>query len=87
MRKPATKKQLVVLQVSTDLVAVIDQLAGWQYRTRSEWIRQAVLAEIEKQGLCPVAASNASSRSRLARIRNLQVVEGNEGSLPQPERP
>ena len=47
MQKPATKKQLVVLQVSTDLVAVIDQLAGRQYRTRSEWIRQAVLAEIE----------------------------------------
>ena len=36
MKKPATKKQLVVLQVSADLVAVIDQLAGRQYRTRSE---------------------------------------------------
>jgi hypothetical protein len=52
MTKPA--KQLVHVTVSKPLLAAVDQLAARQYRSRSEWIRQAVLKELEAQGVCPL---------------------------------
>jgi metal-responsive CopG/Arc/MetJ family transcriptional regulator len=55
--KPRVKKQLVVLQVSTTVVAAIDQIAERQERSRSDFIRQAVLKELAEQGLCPLAAA------------------------------
>ena len=46
MRKPATKKMLVQVNIEPTLVATIDELAQRRYRTRSDFIRQAVLKEI-----------------------------------------
>jgi predicted transcriptional regulator len=57
MRKSPVKKQLVVLQVSTSVVAAIDEVALRQERSRSDFIRQAVLRELELQGCCPLVAA------------------------------
>ena len=57
MRRPATKKQLVQINVEKSLVATIDEVSQRQHRTRSDFIRQAVLKALEvEHGLCPVAA-------------------------------
>jgi metal-responsive CopG/Arc/MetJ family transcriptional regulator len=54
--KERPKTQLVSLQIAPSLLELVDKLAERRFTTRSEFIRQALLAEIEKQGLCPVAA-------------------------------
>ena len=40
----------------------MDQLAERQYRSRSDIIRQAVLRELEANGLCPIVLSPQSRR-------------------------
>jgi Ribbon-helix-helix protein, copG family len=54
--KDRPKTQLVSLQISPSLLEAIDQLAKRRFTTRSEYIRQTLLADAEKQGVCPVAA-------------------------------
>jgi predicted transcriptional regulator len=51
-----SKKQLMAVQVPPAVIEAIDTLAERQHRTRSEFVRQALIAELEKQGLVPVAA-------------------------------
>jgi metal-responsive CopG/Arc/MetJ family transcriptional regulator len=55
MKKP-TKKQLMAVQVPPAVLEAVDAVAERQHRTRSEFVRQALIAELEKQGLVPVAA-------------------------------
>ena len=50
------KKQLVAVQVSPELLSTVDKLAARQFRSRSDVIRQALLRELEAQGVCPVTA-------------------------------
>jgi metal-responsive CopG/Arc/MetJ family transcriptional regulator len=38
----------------------LDELAKHQFRTRSEVVRQALLAELEKNGLVPIADARAA---------------------------
>jgi metal-responsive CopG/Arc/MetJ family transcriptional regulator len=52
--RPADKG--IILQIPNELVETIDLLAKRQCLSRSSFIRLALLREIEKQGLCPVAA-------------------------------
>jgi metal-responsive CopG/Arc/MetJ family transcriptional regulator len=52
--RPADKR--VILQIPNELCETIDLLAKRQCLSRSSFIRLALLREIEKQGLCPVAA-------------------------------
>lgn len=54
--KERPKTQLVSLQISPTLLEIIDQLAARKFTTRSEYIRQTLLADAEKHGVCPVAA-------------------------------
>jgi metal-responsive CopG/Arc/MetJ family transcriptional regulator len=56
MRKPAQKKQLLAVSISTSLVAAVDTIAERKFQSRSEVVRQALLAALEKEGVCPVAA-------------------------------
>jgi metal-responsive CopG/Arc/MetJ family transcriptional regulator len=52
--RPADKR--IILQILNELCETIDKLAKRQYLTRADFIRQAVLRELEKQGVCPIAA-------------------------------
>ena len=54
MTKPANSKQLVHLTVSTAVVAAVDLIAAQQFTTRSEFIRRAMVRELEVLGACPV---------------------------------
>ena len=53
-------KKLVALQLDPNLLAIIDALAGRQYTSRSEFIRRAVLRELETQGVCPLRPTVAA---------------------------
>ena len=53
--RPADKR--IILQIPNELVETIDLLAKRQCLSRADFIRQALLREIEaRHGLCPVAA-------------------------------
>ena len=52
----AKEVETVVCKMRAPLVAALDALAERQYRSRSDIVRQAVLKELEAQGLCPIAA-------------------------------
>jgi metal-responsive CopG/Arc/MetJ family transcriptional regulator len=54
--KPA-KKQLLAVSVSTSLVAAVDSVAARKMQSRSELVRQALLAALEKEGVCPLVAA------------------------------
>ena len=52
MKRPAAKK-VIALQVDPALADTIDQMAKRQHRTRSDFIRQAVLKTLETEhGIC-----------------------------------
>jgi metal-responsive CopG/Arc/MetJ family transcriptional regulator len=53
--KERPKTQLVSLQIAPTLLEIVDKFAERRFTTRSEFIRQAVLAEIEK--LCSLIAA------------------------------
>ncbi len=52
--RPADKR--VILQIPNELVETIDKLGKRQYLTRADFIRQSLLKELERQGVCPIAA-------------------------------
>ena len=54
--KPA-KKQLLAVSVSTSLIAAMDTVAARKMQSRSELVRQALLAALEKEGLVPLVAA------------------------------
>jgi metal-responsive CopG/Arc/MetJ family transcriptional regulator len=54
MPKPASTKQLVHVTVSKPLLAAVDSLAARKFQSRSEVVRQALLRELEKEGVCPL---------------------------------
>ena len=58
MKAPKAKhpKQLLAVSISTSLVAAIDAIAERKFQSRSEVVRQALLRELELQGVCPIAA-------------------------------
>jgi metal-responsive CopG/Arc/MetJ family transcriptional regulator len=55
--KMKQSKQLLAVSVSTSLVAAVDSLAARKFQSRSEVVRQALLAELERQGVCPLVAA------------------------------
>jgi hypothetical protein len=58
MKAPKAKqpKQLLAVSISTALVAAVDSVAARKFQSRSEVVRQALLAALEKEGVCPIAA-------------------------------
>jgi metal-responsive CopG/Arc/MetJ family transcriptional regulator len=55
--KERTKTLPVNLQIAPSLLKLVDKLAAQRFTTRSEFIRQALLHEIEREhGIRPVAA-------------------------------
>jgi hypothetical protein len=54
--KPA-KKKLLVLQAETALIEGLDRIAARKMQSRSELVRQALLAALEKEGLVPLVAA------------------------------
>jgi metal-responsive CopG/Arc/MetJ family transcriptional regulator len=54
MRSTPKKREIVAVQVDEGLLKALDALAGRQFRTRSDIIRQGLLKELEAQGICPV---------------------------------
>jgi Arc/MetJ-type ribon-helix-helix transcriptional regulator len=52
--KPKCEK--VVLQAPTPVVEAVDQVAGRKFKSRSEYIRQAVLEALARDGVMPLAA-------------------------------
>jgi metal-responsive CopG/Arc/MetJ family transcriptional regulator len=56
MKSPAKKhpKQLLAVQVSSALVAAVDTIAERKFQSRSEVVRQALLAALEKEGVVPL---------------------------------
>jgi predicted transcriptional regulator len=57
MRSAARKREIVAFQVDEALAAAMDQLAQRQFRSRSDIMRQALLRELEANGLCPTSAA------------------------------
>lgn len=53
--KQTTKKELVAVKIDPRLVSELDSLAQRQFRSRSDVIRQALLRELQANGLCPAA--------------------------------
>jgi metal-responsive CopG/Arc/MetJ family transcriptional regulator len=52
-----TKTLPINLQIAPSLLELVDKLAAQKFTSRSEFIRQALLHEIEREhGLRPVAA-------------------------------
>ena len=56
MKSHQPAKKLVALQLDQNLLAIIDQAAQRQFRSRWVGFGQAMLRELEAQGTCPVAA-------------------------------
>ena len=54
--QPATKR-LVALQLDQNLLAIIDTAAQRQFRSRSDYLRQAVLRQLELEGIVPLVAA------------------------------
>jgi metal-responsive CopG/Arc/MetJ family transcriptional regulator len=55
--KTKQPKQLLAVSVSTELVAAVDCVAARKFQSRSEFVRQALLRELEAQGQCPLVAA------------------------------
>ena len=55
--KERLKTQLVSLQIPPVLVQAVDALASRQFKTRSEFVRQALIRELERRGVCPLQAA------------------------------
>jgi metal-responsive CopG/Arc/MetJ family transcriptional regulator len=52
------RPKTLCIAISPTVLAAVDKLAERRFTTRSEFIRQALLAEIEKQGgFCPLVAA------------------------------
>jgi hypothetical protein len=54
---PATKRVLATVQLAPQVMEAVDQLAARQFKTRSEFVRQSILAELERQGVVPLRAA------------------------------
>ena len=54
MKAPKQTKQLLAVSVSTSLINAVDQVALRQFQSRSEVVRQALLAALEKEGVVPL---------------------------------
>jgi metal-responsive CopG/Arc/MetJ family transcriptional regulator len=52
--KPARK---VLLSLQPELADAIDEVAKRQFRSRTDFIREAVRHELEAQGVCPLVAA------------------------------
>ena len=57
--KAARKREVIAFQADKALTESMDLLAARQHRSRSDVIRQALLAELEKNGLVPIAVRAA----------------------------
>lgn len=55
MNKPKSEK--LVLQAPAPLVEAVDKVAGRKFQNRSEYVRQAVLEALKRDGLSPLAAA------------------------------
>jgi metal-responsive CopG/Arc/MetJ family transcriptional regulator len=56
MERARPNTRLVAITIAPALIEAIDEVAKRQFRSRSAVIRQAVLHELEKEGVCPFAA-------------------------------
>ena len=54
-------KRLIAITIAPALIEAVDKMAARQFRSRSEVIRQAVLRELEKEGMCPSVAGAQNS--------------------------
>jgi predicted DNA-binding protein len=55
-----TDHDTLVARLPLAMGEALDELAKHQFRTRSDVVRQALLAELEKNGLVPIADARAA---------------------------
>jgi metal-responsive CopG/Arc/MetJ family transcriptional regulator len=49
-------KRLLAISIPPAMIEACDKIAARQFKSRSEIIREALLAKLEAEGCCPVAA-------------------------------
>ena len=57
--KQKTDHDTLVARLPLAMGEALDELAKRQFRTRSDVVRQALLAELERNGICPTQQAAA----------------------------